>query len=66
MEYLMLQSGCGLTVQSDFFNINPPGLNPSNSAYDKAFLELQELVVFQKSDIKSEYNNISEKTSIST
>ena len=52
MEYLMLQSGCGLTVQSDFFNINPPGLNPSNSAYDKAFLELQELVVFQKSDIK--------------
>lgn len=52
MEYLIAESGCGLTVQSDFFNINPPGLNPSNSAYDKAFLELQELVVFQKSDIK--------------
>lgn len=52
MEYLITESGCGLTVQSDFFNINPPGLNPSNSAYDKAFLELQELVVFQKSDIK--------------
>lgn len=52
IEYLISLTDCGLTVESDFFNINPPGLNPTNSAYDKAFLELQQLVVFQKSDIK--------------
>lgn len=52
IEYLISLTDCGLTVESDFFNINPPGLNPDNSAYQKALQDLQQLVVFQKSDIK--------------
>lgn len=52
IEYLVDQMGCGLSVESDFFNINPPGLAPDNSYYEKALQDLQNLVVFQKSDIK--------------
>lgn len=52
MQYLLDQSGCGLQVQSDFFNINPQGDAPDNRAYQAALLYLQNLVLFQKSDIK--------------
>ena len=64
MQYLLDQSGCGLQVQSDFFNINPQGDAPDNKAYQKAALYLQNLVMFQKSDIKRfDSSNKSDKPS---
>lgn len=38
-------------VRSDFFGINPPGDAPSNTAYTFASVYLQDVVLFQKSDI---------------
>jgi hypothetical protein len=52
LEFLVAQTGCGYEVQSDFFNINPPADAPENVAYDAALEALQDLIVFQKSDIK--------------
>ena len=52
MEFLVDKMGCSIQVQSDFFNINPPGLAPDNIHYQKALIDLQHLVVFQNSDIK--------------
>jgi hypothetical protein len=52
LQYLIDETGCELTVQSDFFNIDPQGDAPDNEAYQAAELALQKLVVFQKSDIK--------------
>ena len=42
---------CGLEVKSNFFDINPDGSNPGNSAYTCAQTWLQCLVMYQKSDI---------------
>jgi len=42
---------CSLTVKSDFFNINPPGTAPANTAYT-ASAALHSIIVFQKSDVK--------------
>lgn len=42
---------CSLPVVSNFFGINPDATNPDNTAYDKALLVLQELMVFHKGDI---------------
>lgn len=47
-----LATSCGLTVKSDFFNINPPGTAPSNAAYTAAASDLSALVFWQKSDVK--------------
>ena len=44
---------CGLTVKSDFFNINPEGDAPSNIAYTFAEAYLHNLTFHQKSDIKN-------------
>jgi len=44
--------GCGFTVKSDFFNINPLGDAPTNIAYDYAIANLQNMTVHQRSDIK--------------
>lgn len=44
--------GCGLTVKSDFFNINPLGDAPTNGAYTYAANNLHNLTVHQQSDIK--------------
>ena len=52
LEYLIEQTGCGLSVVSDFFNINPDSTAPSNAAYTAAEAKLANLVLFQKSDIK--------------
>ena len=52
LQYLLDQTGCGLTVVSDFFNINPDNTAPSNSAYDRAADVLQDLIIHQKSDVK--------------
>lgn len=43
---------CGLTVRSQFFDINPSGATPSGSVYDTAGQFLPNVLVFQKSDIK--------------
>lgn len=43
--------GCGLTVKSDFFNINADATAPSNSAYT-ASVALHSLILYQKTDIK--------------
>lgn len=43
------------TIISDFFGINPLGLNPTNDAYTQALEHYQDIVIWQKSDItKSE------------
>ena len=52
LEYLVEQTGCGLSVVSDFFNIKPDSTAPGNSAYTAALAKLQDLVLFQKSDVK--------------
>lgn len=43
---------CGLTVKSDFFGINPVGGAPANTPYEKAAANLQDLILFQKTDVK--------------
>ena len=52
LQFLLDQTGCGLTVVSDFFGINGDNTAPSNSAYDRAADVLQDLIVHQKSDVK--------------
>jgi len=46
---------CGLSVVSDFFNINPDATAPSNDAYTFAATNLQEMTLHQKSDVKRPY-----------
>lgn len=52
LNRVMTNMGCGLTVKSDFFNINPLGDAPSNAAYTYASDFLHNMTVHQKSDIK--------------
>lgn len=52
LEYLMEQTECGLTVVSNFFNINPDDTAPDNSFYDRAADVLQDLILHQASDVK--------------
>ena len=52
LEYLVGQAFCGLTVVSDFLNINPAGTAPSNAAYTAAAAYYNHLMIFQKSDVK--------------
>jgi len=42
---------CDLEICSDFFNINPIGDAPQNTAYDCAAENLQNLVLYAKSDV---------------
>lgn len=42
---------CGLTVVSNFYNINPDGSNPSNKYYDNAAVDAVGLVLFQVTDL---------------
>jgi len=42
---------CGMTLVSDFFDINADGTAPSNQAYDYAAAWLQDLLIFQASDV---------------
>lgn len=44
-------NACGLTVVSDFFGINPDNTAPNNKAYDYAAAYLQDLVIYQASDV---------------
>jgi hypothetical protein len=43
---------CSLTVVSDFFGINPDSTAPSNTPYTEALENLQDFLLFQKSDVK--------------
>ncbi|MCB0541899.1 MAG: hypothetical protein KDC70_00190 [Saprospiraceae bacterium] len=53
LEYLVAQTGCGLTVRSHFFGINAThAAAPSNDAYTYADEHYQDLTVHQKSDVK--------------
>jgi len=42
---------CGITLKSDFFNINADGTAPDNGAYTYAENYLQELIFLQASDV---------------
>jgi len=48
---LLVQS-CGITIISNFFNINPDGTAPLNDIYTRAKDEAHNLLIWQKSDIK--------------
>ncbi len=50
--FMLEETDCEITLVSNFFNINPDATQPDNEAYDKAAEFYQELMVFQKSDIK--------------
>lgn len=52
LEYLFDETGCGLTVKSDFFDMNADASAPANGAYTAAAQYCHNLVVFQKSDVK--------------
>lgn len=52
LTYLFDETDCGLTVKSDFFDLNADASAPSNAAYTAAALYCHNLIVFQKSDIK--------------
>lgn len=51
-DILEFYAPCELSVVSDFFNINPDSTHPANAAYDYAADYLQNIVVWQKSDVK--------------
>ena len=59
---VLLNMGCGLTVKSDFYNINPVGDAPTNGAYTYAASNLHNLTIHQQSDIKRK-NDISGSSS---
>lgn len=44
-----LLSGTGITVKSNFFDINPAGPSPSNSVYDN--LKYTNVVIYHRSDV---------------
>ena len=52
LDWLLDQTGCGLAIKSDFFGINGDATAPDNAAYDAALEYCQDLLIFQKSDIK--------------
>lgn len=43
---------CSLSIVSDFFGINPDSTAPTNTPYNEAGANLQDLLLFQKSDVK--------------
>lgn len=52
IDRILTNLNCGLTIKSDFFNLNAVGDAPNNSAYTYATNNLHNLTVHQKSDIK--------------
>lgn len=52
LEMFMDEIGCDLTIVSDFFGINPDATHPTNNAYTAALEKMQNLLIFQKSDVK--------------
>ncbi len=57
LEYLLLQTGCGLTLRSHFLGINATHAEPpDNDAYDYATENYQDITIHQKSDVKRPYS----------
>lgn len=52
LNYLIGELGCGLTVKSDFYNINPDATNPDNLAYTYSEQNFHHMTLHQKSDVK--------------
>ena len=53
LEYILAQTGCGLTLRSHFFGINAThAAPPDNLAYDYATENYQDITIHQKSDVK--------------
>ena len=53
LEYILAQTGCGLTLRSHFFGINAThDAPPDNLAYDYATENYQDITIHQKSDVK--------------
>lgn len=46
-----LLADCGLTIISNFYNINPDGTNPDNEYYDNAAVDFSQIILYQVSDI---------------
>lgn len=46
-----LLSNCGITVVSDFFNINADNTSPDNAAYQYASRYVHNMLIFQASDV---------------
>ena len=52
LEDVVNASGCGFNlVTSDFFDINPLNLHPTNLAYTRAAERLKHLMVYQRTDV---------------
>jgi hypothetical protein len=49
---LKMFDGCDVDIISDFYDINADNTAPSNEFYDRAADELQNIFVYQKTDIK--------------
>ena len=57
LEYLVGQLDCGLSLKSDFFNINAVGDAPANAAYQYAQQFLQNMTIHNKGDIKQKISS---------
>jgi hypothetical protein len=51
-DIFSIYTPCSLSVVSDFYGINPDGTAPSNTPYNEAAENLQDFLLFQKSDVK--------------
>ena len=52
IDFMLDQIDCSLTVVSDYFGINPDATHPVNTAYTAALEKMQNLLIFQISDVK--------------
>lgn len=52
LDFFEDEFSCGWSFVSDFFSINPDMTAPANAAYTSALSNLQNLAVWQKSDVK--------------
>ena len=52
LQTFLNEIGCTLTIVSDFLGINPDFTAPSNDAYTAAYEKMQDVLIFQKSDVK--------------
>lgn len=52
LEDVVNASGCGFNlVTSDFFDVNPLNLHPTNIAYERADERLKHLIIYQRTDV---------------
>ena len=51
-DILSTYLSCSLSIVSDFYGINPDSTAPANTPYTEALENLQDFLLFQKSDVK--------------